>query len=161
MQDARTLRGRHAADHWNRSGRSRTRHPDARSMNPKRERSVSRAGWERWKYVGRCCGRWWTVDRSMKHWFRGSTENLRPAGWKFSTRTGGHELDKRAIGVWKYVRTGINAYLKNQFENHSKIGNSVNNQKSKISKSNFSKARKEKRDNKKYTSKILLATERF
>ena len=42
---------------------------------------------------------------------------------------------------------GINAYLKNQVENHSKIDNSVNNQKSKISKSNFSKAQKEKRDN--------------
>ena len=42
---------------------------------------------------------------------------------------------------------GINAYLKNQVENHSKIDNSVNNQKSKISKSNFSKAWKEKRDN--------------
>ena len=42
---------------------------------------------------------------------------------------------------------GINSYLKNQVENHFKIDNSVNNQKSKISKSNFSKAQKEKRDN--------------
>ena len=58
------------------------------------------------------------------------------------TRTGGHELDQRAIGVWKYVRTGINTYLKNQVENHSKIDNSINNQKSKISKSNFYKAQK-------------------
>ena len=35
------------------------------------------------------------------------------------------ELDQRAIGVWKYVRTEINAYLKNQIENYSKIDNSV------------------------------------
>ena len=37
--------------------------------------------------------------------------------------------------------------MKNQVENHSKIDNSINNQKSKISESNFSQARKEKRDN--------------
>ena len=72
---------------------------------------------------------------------------LPPAGWKFSTWTRGHELDQRAIGVWKYVRTGINAYLKTQVKNRSKIDNSVNNQKSKISKSNFSEAWKENRDN--------------
>ena len=65
--------------------------------------------------------------------------NLPPAGWKFSTRTGGHELDQRAIGVWKCVHTGINAYLNNQVKKHSKIDNSMNNQKSKISESNFSK----------------------
>ena len=47
----------------------------------------------------------------------------------------------------QYVRTGINTYLENQVENHSKIGNSVNNQKPKISKSNFSKAWREKGDN--------------
>ena len=58
-----------------------------------------------------------------------------------------HELDQRAIRVWKYVRTGINAYFKNQVENHSKVDNSVNNQNSKISKSNFSEAWKGKIDN--------------
>ena len=58
-----------------------------------------------------------------------------------------HELDQRAIRVWKYVRTGINAYFKNQVENHSKVDNSVNNQKYKIFKSNFYKALKENRDN--------------
>ena len=78
-----------------------------------------------------------------------STNNfsLPPAGWKFSTRTGGHEHDQRAIGVWKYILTVINAYLENQLENHSKIDNSVNNQKSKFFKSNLSKAQKEKWDN--------------
>ena len=70
-----------------------------------------------------------------------------PAYWEFSTRTEGHKLDQRSIGVWKYVRTEINAYLKNQVENHSKIDSSIKNQKSKISKSNFSKARKETRNN--------------
>ena len=63
------------------------------------------------------------------------------------TEENGQELDQRAIGVWKYIRMGINAYLKNQVENFSKIDNSVNNQTSKILKSNFSKAWKEKRDN--------------
>ena len=63
------------------------------------------------------------------------------------TEENGHELDQRAIRVWKYLRTGINAYLKNQVENHSKIDNYVNNQKSKISESNCSKAWREKRDN--------------
>ena len=42
--------------------------------------------------------------------------------------------------VWKYARTEINSYLKNQVEYHSKIDNTVNNQKSNISKSNFSRA---------------------
>ena len=42
---------------------------------------------------------------------------------------------------------GISAYLENQVENHSKIDNYLHNQKSKISKSNFSKDWKEKRDN--------------
>ena len=37
--------------------------------------------------------------------------------------------------------------MKNQVENYSKIDNYVNNQKSKISKSSFYKAQKEKRDN--------------
>ena len=41
---------------------------------------------------------------------------------------------------------GITAYLKNQVKNHSKIENSVNNKKSKISKSNFSKSWKENID---------------
>ena len=63
------------------------------------------------------------------------------------TEENGHEIDQRAIGVWKYIRTGINANLKNQVENHSKIDNTVNNQKSKMSKFNFSKAWKENRDN--------------
>ena len=63
------------------------------------------------------------------------------------TEENGHELDQRTIRFLKYVRTVINAYLKNQVENHSKMDNSVNNQKSKISNSNFSRARKEKRDN--------------
>ena len=40
---------------------------------------------------------------------------------------------------WKYVRMGINLYPKNQVENHSKVDNSINNQKSKISKSNLLK----------------------
>ena len=61
------------------------------------------------------------------------------------TEGNGHELDQRAIGLWKYV--GMLACLKNQVENHSKIENSVNNQKSKTSESNFSKAWKEKIDN--------------
>ena len=68
-------------------------------------------------------------------------------GWKFITRTECHELNQRAIGLWKYICTRIDAYLKNQVKNHSKIDNSVNNQKSKIFKSNLSKAWKEKRDN--------------
>ena len=68
--------------------------------------------------------------------------NLPPEGWKFCTRTGGHELNQRVIGFWEYVRTVINAYLKNQVKNHSKIDNSLYNQKSKISKS-----QKENRDN--------------
>ena len=51
----------------------------------------------------------------------------------YSTEENVQELDQRVIGVWKYVRTVINAYLKNQVENYSKIDNSVNNQKSKIS----------------------------
>ena len=42
---------------------------------------------------------------------------------------------------------GINEYLKNQVEIHFKIGNYVNNQKSKIPKSYLSKAWKEKIDN--------------
>ena len=42
---------------------------------------------------------------------------------------------------------GINEYLKNKVENHSKTENSINNPESKISKSNFSKTWKEKRDN--------------
>ena len=74
--------------------------------------------------------------------------------WKYgqsfhpdSTEENSQELDQRAITVWKYVCTRIHTYLKNQFENYSKIDNSVNNQKSKICKSNFSKAWKEKRDN--------------
>ena len=41
----------------------------------------------------------------------------------------------------------ILACLKNQVKNHSKIDNSVNNQKSKISKTGFSTAWKENRDN--------------
>ena len=53
---------------------------------------------------------------------------------------------------------GINAYLKNQVENQSKIDNSVNNQKSNISKSNFSKARKENRDN---MLEIMIQTSLF
>ena len=52
---------------------------------------------------------------------------------KLHTEENGHKLDLRVIGVWKYVRTGINAYLKNQAENHSKIDNTVNNQKFKTS----------------------------
>ena len=44
---------------------------------------------------------------------------------KLHTEENGQELDQRGIGVWKYVRTGINAYLKNQVENYSKIDNSV------------------------------------
>ena len=51
--------------------------------------------------------------------------NLTPACWKFSTRTGGHEINHRVIEIWKYIRTGINEYFKNQFENHSKIDSSV------------------------------------
>ena len=57
------------------------------------------------------------------------------------------ELDQRVIGFWKYVRIGINTYLKNWVENHSKIDNSVNIQNSKTPKSNFSKVWKENRDN--------------
>ena len=64
------------------------------------------------------------------------------------------------IGIWKYVRTGIIVCLKNQVENHSKIDNYVNNQKSKTSKSNLYKAWKENRDNmldiKIQTSLLLL-----
>ena len=47
----------------------------------------------------------------------------------------------------KYVRMVINSYLKNQVKKYSKIVNTVNNQKSEISKSNFSKVCKENRDN--------------
>ena len=92
--------------------------------------------------------------------YEASSTNLSPLGWKFSTITGDHELNQRAIGVWKYVRTWIHAYLENQVKNHSKIGNTVNNQKYKISRSNFSKAPKEKKDNMLYimrqTSLFLL-----
>ena len=66
---------------------------------------------------------------------------------KLNNEENGQELDHIDIWVWKYVRIGINADLKNQVENHSKIDNYVNNQKSKISKYNFSKAWKEKRGN--------------
>ena len=45
----------------------------------------------------------------------------------------GQELYQRAIGAWKYVCTGINAYLDDQVENYSKIDNSVDNQKFKLS----------------------------
>ena len=55
--------------------------------------------------------------------------------------------------ILKYVCTGINAYLKNQVENHSKIDNDVNSQDSKIFKSNLSKACKEKRYNMIYISR--------
>ena len=55
----------------------------------------------------------------------------------YSTEENIHELDQRVIRVWKYVRTGINAYLKNQAENHSKIDDYLNNQKSKTFKSIF------------------------
>ena len=78
---------------------------------------------------------------------RDNNRSLHPVGWKFSTRTGGHELDQRATVVWKYIRMVINAHFKNQVKNHSKIESSINDQKSKRSKSNFSKAWKEKRDN--------------
>ena len=42
---------------------------------------------------------------------------------------------------------GFIAYLKNQVEKQSRIDNSVNNQSSKISKSNLSKAENENKDN--------------
>ena len=64
---------------------------------------------------------------------------------RYSTEENGHELNQRGIRAWKYVRTEINAYLENQVENYSKIDNFVNKQNAKISKSNFSKAWKEKR----------------
>ena len=67
-------------------------------------------------------------------------------------------LDEISIGVWKYLRRGINAYLKNQVENYSKIDHSVNNQKSKISKYNFSKAQKEMKDN---ILEIMIQTSLF
>ena len=41
-----------------------------------------------------------------------------------------YELDQVVIGILKYVRMVILACLKNQVKNHSKIENSVNNQKS-------------------------------
>ena len=64
-----------------------------------------------------------------------------PATYKqFHTEENGHELKQRAIRVWKYIHTRINAYLKNQVENYSKINDSVDNQKSKIFKYNFSSA---------------------
>ena len=44
---------------------------------------------------------------------------------KLHTEENDQELDQRAIGVWKYVHTGINAYLKNQVKNYSKIDNTV------------------------------------
>ena len=44
---------------------------------------------------------------------------------KSLTEESGHEIDQREIGVWKYIRTGINAYLKKQVKNYSKIDNSV------------------------------------
>ena len=44
---------------------------------------------------------------------------------KFHTEENGKGLNQRAIGVLNYVPTGINAYLKNQVENYSKIDNSV------------------------------------
>ena len=54
-----------------------------------------------------------------------------------------------------YVRELIRIF-ENQVEDHSKIDNSVNNQKSKISKSNFSKAWKENIDNIHPTPKLFL-----
>ena len=68
-------------------------------------------------------------------------------GRRLGTRTVGHELDQRAVGVWKYACTGIYEYLKNQVENHSKIGNSVNNKNFNISKYNLLNPRKDNRDN--------------
>ena len=47
----------------------------------------------------------------------------------YHTEENGHEIIQREIRVWKYVREGINACLKNQVESHSKIDNSGNNQK--------------------------------
>ena len=57
------------------------------------------------------------------------------------------------------MRTRIDAYLKNQDEKQTKIDNSVNNQKSEISKSNLSKDWEENRDNMLYreiVSQIIL-----
>ena len=67
--------------------------------------------------------------------------------YPYSTEENGHELNQRSIIFLQYVHTVLNVYFKNQVEKQSKIDNSVNNQKSKISKSNFSKACKEKRKN--------------
>ena len=44
---------------------------------------------------------------------------------KLHTEETGQELDQRVIAVWKYVRTGINKYLKNQVKNDSKMNNSL------------------------------------
>ena len=77
---------------------------------------------------------------------RGTT-SLPTINLKWCTEENGQELEQRAIGLWKYARTGILACLKNQVENHSKIDNSINNQKSKTSMSNFTKVWKEKREN--------------
>ena len=41
------------------------------------------------------------------------------------TEENSQELDQKAIGVWKYILTVINAYLKNQVEKYSKIDNYV------------------------------------
>ena len=46
--------------------------------------------------------------------------NIPRTGWKFITRAGGHKLDRREVGVWKYVCMRINAFVINRVENHSK-----------------------------------------
>ena len=84
--------------------------------------------------------------------------NLPPTSWELSTRTGGHEIDHRAIGTLKYIHTGNIANLKNQVENHSKIENSINNQNSITTNSNLSKDWKEKRNNMLY---IMIQTSLF
>ena len=75
---------------------------------------------------------------------------MKPYGKTFhpySTEENGHELDQIVIRVWKYVRTGINVYLKDQVENHSKIDNYVNNQSPKSPSLISTRPRRKKRDN--------------
>ena len=72
------------------------------------------------------------VEEMHIYWTHGQTFH------PYIIEENGQEMDWIAIGVLKYIRTVINAYLKYQVKSYSKIDNSVNNQKSKVSKSNFS-----------------------
>ena len=98
----------------------------------------------------------WSVILSQLHIV--ACRNLPTTTVKIHTEENGHELNQRAIGLWKYICTVILAYMKNQVKKHFKVDNSVKNQKSKTSKSNSSKAWK---GNRYYMIYIMIQTSLF